>query len=234
MKSDAHFYDKQYEELAVDNSKMLDHAWYRPLMRFSTGRNEVVARCLKQEGKKYEQVIDLGCGAGGLWPLIQSFCKDYTGFDVSNYNIQKAQQLYPQGRFIIADFNHKLEIADASADLVLSVSTIEYLFDPEAFVSEIHRIVKPGGRLIIHTMNLAFILRRLQLLFGKLPTFNNAAGWQGGVLHNFTLPTFKTLLQAQGFQIQSFSCSGIWPGLRRKMFPNLLCGDMIFCCVKNQ
>lgn len=46
---------------------------------------------------------------------------------------------------------HRLPFADAAFDAVVSFNTFEHLYDPEAAAAEIHRVLKPGGRLVVHT-----------------------------------------------------------------------------------
>lgn len=51
---------------------------------------------------------------------------------------------------IVCDAHH-LPFADASFDAVVSFNTFEHLYDPERGASEIFRVLKPGGRLALHT-----------------------------------------------------------------------------------
>lgn len=46
---------------------------------------------------------------------------------------------------------HQLPFADASFDAVVSFSTFEHLHDPDRAAAEIFRVLKPGGRLVVHT-----------------------------------------------------------------------------------
>jgi len=82
-------------------------------------------------------------------------------------------------------------------------------------------------------MNVAFLPRRLQLLRGALPTFNAAAGWQGGVLHNFTFPTLRALLMREGFDVHAERCAGLLPPLRL-WWKNALASDMLFLAIKRR
>jgi len=58
---------------------------------------------------------------------------------------------------------------DASFDVVLAPDIIEHLVDTEFFLSELHRICKPDGYLVLSTPNLAFWLNRVRLLLGRVP-----------------------------------------------------------------
>ena len=46
---------------------------------------------------------------------------------------------------------HHLPFADASFDAVVSFNTFEHLYDPDRATAEIFRVLKPGGRLLVHT-----------------------------------------------------------------------------------
>ncbi|MDR3622072.1 MAG: methyltransferase domain-containing protein [Paludisphaera borealis] len=46
---------------------------------------------------------------------------------------------------------HKLPFASESFDAVVTFNTFEHLINPNVAANEIHRVLKPGGRLILHT-----------------------------------------------------------------------------------
>jgi SAM-dependent methyltransferase len=58
---------------------------------------------------------------------------------------------------------------DAYFDAVVVADVIEHVWDTDEFVSEIARITRPGGHVIITTPNLAWWRSRLRLLFGRIP-----------------------------------------------------------------
>jgi SAM-dependent methyltransferase len=69
----------------------------------------------------------------------------------------------------IADLNNKLQLKDSIADCVVSNHVIEHLYNVDGFVSEIFRVLKPGGYLVIGTPNLASWHNIFALVAGRQP-----------------------------------------------------------------
>ncbi len=226
------FFDEQYRGMAGEESEALDYPLYRFLLPYAQQRVDVAASMLK--GRTFAHVVELGVGNGELLEKMCSQFERYDGFDISTYqldNITAALRDRTNIRVHQADLDAPLPLPDGTADLIISLSTIEYLRDPHTFLDEVWRLIVPGGRLLLHTMNLAFLPRRLQLLLGRLPTFNSAAGWQGGVLHQFTFPTMRDLLLSRGFVVEREACAGLAPALRL-WWRNALASDMLFLARK--
>jgi SAM-dependent methyltransferase len=226
------FYDAQYAAMAGDEAQALDHPLYRYLLPYARSRVDVAGELLA--GQRFTHAVELGVGDGGLLARCADQFERYDGFDISAFQLERVPEAL-RGRAHVrlaqADLESPVPLADATADLVVSLSTLEYLRAPEPFLSEAFRLLKPGGLLLLHTMNLAFLPRRLQLLTGALPTFNSAAGWQGGVLHNFTFPTLRRLITTQGFRVERERCAGLLPPLRL-WWRNALASDMLFLARK--
>jgi SAM-dependent methyltransferase len=226
------FYDAQYEAMGGDEAQALDHPLYRYLLPYARSRVDVAALLLA--GRRFMHAVELGVGDGGLLARCVDQFEQYDGFDISAFQLERVPEVLrvrANVRLCRADLESAVPIADAAADLVVSLSTLEYLRAPEPFLAEAFRLLRPGGTLLLHTMNLAFLPRRLQLLLGSLPTFNSASGWQGGVLHNFTFPTLRKLLVGQGFRIERERCAGLLPPLRL-WWRNALASDMLFLARK--
>jgi SAM-dependent methyltransferase len=224
----AGFFDDQYAAMAGDEAAALDHPLYRHLLPYAKSRVDAAAELL--QGRRFEHAVELGVGDGGLLARIHGQFGRYDGFDISAYQLGLVPEALrsAQGvRLRQADLEAPVPLPDRAADLVVSLSTIEYLRAPEPFVREAARLLRPGGHLLLHTMNIAFLPRRLQLLVGKLPTFNAAAGWQGGVLHNFTFATLRALLEREGFRVEAERCAGLAPRLRL-WWRSALASDMLF------
>jgi SAM-dependent methyltransferase len=87
-------------------------------------------------------VYDLGCGEASYKDWFLLHAEQYIGVDWSDsfHNI-KAD--------IVANLNELLSIENAVADTVLSFSVMEHLSEPQLMLTEAHRILKPGGALIL-------------------------------------------------------------------------------------
>jgi SAM-dependent methyltransferase len=87
------------------------------------------------------EVLDVGCGNKPYRDFIPA--TSYVGLDVDNAftrQVGAADLFYDGGRF---------PRADASCDAVLCSQVLEHVFTPERFLREIHRVLRPGGRLVL-------------------------------------------------------------------------------------
>lgn len=89
-------------------------------------------------------------------------------FDLSPAAVERCR-----GRGLQADVwnadGQRCPAKDASLDVVVAADVIEHLVNTDGFLSELHRILRPGGHLVVSTPNLAFWLSRLRLLLGRVP-----------------------------------------------------------------
>ncbi|MDX1646236.1 MAG: bifunctional glycosyltransferase/class I SAM-dependent methyltransferase [Longimicrobiales bacterium] len=88
------------------------------------------------------------------------------------------------------------------ADAVLALDVLEHLPRPEESLQEIRRVMKPGGRLVASTGNVAFILVRLMLLLGQ---FNYGKKGILDLTHTrlFTVRSFCRTLEGAGFRVDA-------------------------------
>lgn len=94
-------------------------------------------------------LLDVGA-AYGTFVQLASKHYDCVGMDVSSYAISVAQRLSP-ARFIVGDIQEETDFVAASFDAIAMWDIIEHLAEPIAALSEVHRILKPGGFVFIST-----------------------------------------------------------------------------------
>jgi SAM-dependent methyltransferase len=96
-----------------------------------------------------ERALDLGCGDGRLTSELRA--SELTAADVSPVALERARSRLPAARLVELEPDAALPLADASFDLVLAAETAEHVRDLQLFLSEIRRVLVPGGELALTT-----------------------------------------------------------------------------------
>jgi SAM-dependent methyltransferase len=98
------------------------------------------------------KVLEIGCGLGTDGAQFAKAGADYTGIDLTDAAIELAQKRFElfnlPGKFQTADAE-KLDFPNDSFDLVYSHGVLHHTPDPARAVSEIHRVLRPGGRAVV-------------------------------------------------------------------------------------
>jgi SAM-dependent methyltransferase len=87
-------------------------------------------------------LYDLGCGEMPYKKWLLNHIDQYTGVDWGS-------SLHELKADILADLNEPLPIDSEVADTVMSLSVMEHLREPQLFLNEAHRILKPGGAMVL-------------------------------------------------------------------------------------
>ena len=101
--------------------------------------------------------LDIGCGGGLIAEPLRRLGFAVTAVDASRENIGTARAHAETSGLDIAYRAATVEQLEAEGagpfDLVLTLEVIEHVADPEAFIRTCARLVKPGGMLIVATLN---------------------------------------------------------------------------------
>jgi SAM-dependent methyltransferase len=98
---------------------------------------------IRRHKDMYKGVLyDLGCGTRPYEDFIGPLVTRYVGVDWSN-------TLHEQRMDVVADLNQPLPIGDAEADTVVCFQVLEHLCEPQAFLEEAYRIMKPDAQLMV-------------------------------------------------------------------------------------
>ena len=113
-------------------------------------------------------LLDIGCGGGLIAEPMRRLGFAVTAVDASAENIGTARAHAAQQGLDIAYRAATVEQLEAEGagpfDVVLTLEVIEHVADPEAFIRACSRLVKPGGMMIVATLNRT----RKSLALGKL------------------------------------------------------------------
>ena len=104
---------------------------------------------------KGKKVLDAACGAGYGSYLLKSWGADTVhGLDIDEVTIETAKQIFKSPNLFYAACNiEQLPFENNEFDVVVSLETIEHLDDPEQFLKEIKRVLKPDGVVILSCPN---------------------------------------------------------------------------------
>lgn len=120
----------------------------------------MVVRVLSRRHRGGGTLLDVGCGRGELREYVAKHINEYIGADVIRYDL-----LPVDASFVEIDLDAgRVPLPNATADVVAAVETIEHLENPRAFVRELHRLVKPGGLVLVTTPNQLSFLSLFTLL----------------------------------------------------------------------
>lgn len=150
--------------------------------------------------------IDLGCGHGALvYFARQAGYANVRGVDGSQEQVAAARRLGIEGVEQGDLLKTLAELPDASHDCIVAFDVIEHFTRDEliGFVDEVHRVLKSGGRWIIHTPN------------GESPFFGRIR--YGDLTHElaFTRTSISQLLLSSGFaRAQSYEDTPIPHGFK--------------------
>lgn len=97
-------------------------------------------------------VLEAGCGEGYGAQLLATRAKSLHALDYDDYATGHVHAAYPGVPVVRANLV-QLPYADESFNVVVSLQTIEHLWNQEAFVAECLRVLRPGGTIIISTPN---------------------------------------------------------------------------------
>ncbi|MBI5452959.1 class I SAM-dependent methyltransferase [Candidatus Gottesmanbacteria bacterium] len=180
-------------------------------------------------------VLDIGCSDGTFLFENKFRWDNIIGIDLDKNRLKRAKERNYglPARFINKDFGRlKMPFKDNSFDLVVSIATLQYVYNLDLLFSEVFRVLKKGGSFIFEVPNMAVFWRRWQFLWGRLPrTSTDVYGWDAGVIHYFTCHDLERFVEDKGFEVERISCSGILDGLRQ-YWVSFLGADIIFVCKK--
>ncbi len=97
-------------------------------------------------------VLDVASGEGYGSAQLAQVARSVVGVEYSETTVRSAIANFarPNLRYVQGDAR-SLPLADASVDAAVSFETIEHFDGQEAFLSEIHRVLRPDGHLIVST-----------------------------------------------------------------------------------
>ncbi len=190
-----------YNNFAQEFSSTRQYLWddLKPLAKYTRNGNKV---------------LDLGCGNGRLYQLFDGMSIHYIGLDQSEELIKKAQEKFSGVDFAVGDMR-ELPFPDDSYDIIYSIAAFHHLANAEdrlKALSEMRRVLKPGGKVVMTNWNLLGKWGSEQVEKGKYKKwekdftvpYKNSEGKILGerFYHGFDLDELESLLTEARFDLQ--------------------------------
>jgi SAM-dependent methyltransferase len=125
------------------------------------------------------RIVDVGCGDGMCTELTARLAGEHhpphhvAGVDWAAAPLKQAAE---RGLTLVrGSLDTGLPFASGSVDVVILSEVVEHLVDPDGGLAELHRVLRPGGHLVLSTPNLAAWFNRGLLLAGIQPIFSEVS-----------------------------------------------------------
>lgn len=171
------------------------------------------------------RLLDVGTGYGFFLALMQSRGWETMGLEVSPSGVQYGRKRW--GLSILSQPWQEAAFQEGEFDVVTAFYVVEHLPDPMAFLREVHRILRPGGMILVrypHTTPIKDILSLMRI--------KNSLYHLPFHLSDFSPRTIREALEKGGFTktktvIGGFTApsnpAGKWAGLVFGTLAEVLC-----------
>ena len=169
---------------------------------------ELRRRFLLRELHPGDRVLDLGSGSGEFTAEIATAGGWVVGAEVAEAALARARAQHPGLEFRLVPLDGPLPFEDGTFDLVWASEVIEHVADTARWLSEVRRVLVPGGRLLVTTPSHG----RLRVALGGIERLSEPLGDH---LHLYTKRSLRGVLGEFGFEEIVIRSAGGVPGLRR-------------------
>jgi 2-polyprenyl-3-methyl-5-hydroxy-6-metoxy-1,4-benzoquinol methylase len=156
------------------------------------------------------RVLDVGCSSGYLARPLAERGNTIVGLELDPVAARSAEEFCEL--VLVGDVETMdLPLEPGSFDVVLGGDVIEHLRDPAATLARLRPFLRPGGRVVVSTPNVANWAIRLSLLSGRW-RYTDRGILDRSHTHLFTRATLAETLERAGYRVERIDFSVPVPG----------------------
>lgn len=159
------------------------------------------------------RVLDVGCGEGHFAAVLVRGGAEVVSIDVAEEPLRRARARHPALDVRLVKPEAPLPLEDASFDVVWAGETIEHVADTSQWFSEVRRVLRSGGLVLLSTPDHG-PLSRLRLALSR-KAFEAHFDPRSDHLRFYTRRVLADLLADFGFEDVAVAGAGGLPGARR-------------------
>ena len=172
-------------------------------------RHRAHAKLLEAVGTG-NRVLDVGCSSGYLARPLAARGNTIVGIELDPEAARAAEEFCEL--VLVGDVETMdLPLEPGSFDVVLGGDVIEHLRDPAATLARLRPLLRPGGRVVVSTPNVANWAIRLSLLSGRW-RYTDRGILDRSHTHLFTRATLAETLERAGYRVERIDFSVPVPG----------------------
>ncbi len=198
--------------------------WEKVDRRYEHAIETATLKKLLEKIPPIKKLIDIGCGFGRLYPVYQHKAEKIILFDYCQELLDSAKNTIGNKKNIefIQGNAYEMPFKNNTIDLGISIRTLHHFIEPEKFIKEVKRILKPGGYFIFEIPNKRNFKQILKFLFlqAKTNPFDEKKYFLNEVFVNYHPNLIKRILKENGFTInQTLNTSFLRIGFVKKFVP---------------
>lgn len=176
----------------------------KDMKRLFKRRSRTIRRTSRMLAKDFSEMrlLDVGCSSGAVLWIAQRMGLYAEGVEPTEKPAAKAREM---GLNVRQGLLHEAAFAENSFDVITLFEVIEHLDNPANLFKECHRILRPGGILVVGTGNTNSWTRRIR--GNKWDFFDMRL--HGGHINFFNSESMAVLGSATGFRLARVETSGV-------------------------
>ena len=205
--------EMMYRQLQRSQDKLLHQMLFDFQYAKKMGGHDLHAQLLFWlDPKKHQNILELGCGPGKYVGLLANMGFSVMGVDPLPFETWSELEKKDNIKLLSDVYGEELPFSDNSFDAVVCLSALLYFSDPSLGMTEMKRVLKPGGRLIVRTVNrlnyyTSFTGKKLDPASKQL----------------YSPEEIAELVKNHGFSIQHVFTHGFWPPILTNFWWYLQC-----------